>query len=204
MTNNRKPLLHLKKNDPVLRTIIERVGRYSIEYREPAFQTLVRSIVYQQLSGKAAGTIFRRLAEAVGGEPFTPEAILKLSPRRMQSLGLSRQKRDYIRDLAKHTVAGDIDFAAFHELEDATIVEQLTAVKGVGLWTVQMFLIFALKRPNVLPIGDLGVRTAIKRAYGLEAMPKPSDVARIAEPWHPYCSVASWYLWRSLDNEGAM
>jgi DNA-3-methyladenine glycosylase II len=204
MTNNRKPLLHLKKSDPVLRAIIERVGKYSIEYREPAFQTLVRSIVYQQLSGKAAGTIFRRLADAVGGEPFTPAAILKLSPRRMQSLGLSRQKRDYIRDLAKRTVAGDIDFAAFHELEDATIVEQLTAVKGVGLWTVQMFLIFALKRPNVLPIGDLGVRTAIKRAYGLEAMPKPSDVARIAEPWHPYCSVASWYLWRSLDNEGAM
>jgi DNA-3-methyladenine glycosylase II len=204
MTNNRKPLLHLKKNDPVLRTIIERVGRYSIEYREPAFQTLVRSIVYQQLSGKAAGTIFRRLAEAVGGEPFTPEAILKLSPRRMQSLGLSRQKRDYIRDLAKRTVTGEIDFAAFQELEDAAIVEQLTAVKGVGVWTVQMFLIFALKRPNVLPTGDLGVRTAIKRAYGLEAMPKPSDVARIAEPWHPYCSVASWYLWRSLDNEGAM
>jgi DNA-3-methyladenine glycosylase II len=204
MTNNRKPLLHLKKSDPVLRAIIERVGKYSIEYREPAFQTLVRSIVYQQLSGKAAGTIFRRLAEAVGVEPFTPEAILKLSPRRMQSLGLSRQKRDYIRDLAKRTVTGEIDFAAFQELEDAAIVEQLTAVKGVGVWTVQMFLIFALKRPNVLPTGDLGVRTAIKRAYGLEAMPKPSDVARIAEPWHPYCSVASWYLWRSLDNEGAM
>lgn len=200
----RKALLHLKRKDPVLRAIIERVGPYSIQYREPVFQTLVRSIVYQQLSGKAASTIFGRLAAAAGEDPFTPERILKISPRKLQSLGLSRQKRDYIRDLAKRTASGEIDFASFPELDDATLIERLTAVKGVGVWTVQMFLMFALERPNVLPVGDLGVRSAIKKAYGLEQLPAPAEVARIAESWHPYCSIASWYLWRSLENQGEL
>jgi DNA-3-methyladenine glycosylase II len=196
----RKAINHLKKSDPVLRAIIERVGPYRIEYREPIFQTLVRSIVFQQLSGRAAGTIYKRLVEAVGAEPITPEAVLKLTPRRMQKLGLSRQKIEYIRDLARRTRAGEIDFDVCHRLEDQELIERLTAVKGIGIWTVQMFLIFALQRPNVLPTGDLGVRAAIKRAYGLGDMPKPSEVLRIAEPWHPYCSIASWYLWRSLEN----
>ena len=200
----RKALLHLKRKDPVLRAIIERVGPYSIQYREPIFQTLVRSIVYQQLSGKAAGTIFDRLAAAAGEAPFTPQRILKITPKKMQSLGLSRQKRDYIRDLAKRTAAGEIDFTNFHELDDATLIQRLTAVKGVGVWTVQMFLMFALQRPNVLPVGDLGVRSAIRKAYGLEAMPTAAEVERIAASWHPYCSVASWYLWRSLENQGEL
>src|SRR6185437_6194040 len=126
-------------NDPVMRAIIERVGPYKMQYREPVFETLVRSIVFQQLSGKAASTIFGRLSDAVGGD-MTPQAILKLSPRRMQSLGLSRQKRDYIRDLAKKTTAGEIDFAQCAELDDAAIIERFTAVKGVGVWTVHMFL----------------------------------------------------------------
>jgi DNA-3-methyladenine glycosylase II len=199
----RKALFHLKKSDPVLSAIIERVGAYKIQYREPVFQTLVRSIVYQQLSGKAAGTIFGRLADAVG-EPFTPQAILRLTPVRMRKLGLSRQKIEYIRDLAKRTLAGEIDFTALDKLTDEEIIERMTAVKGVGVWTVHMFLMFALRRPNVLPVGDLGVRSAIQKAYGLEAMPKPGEVLRIAERWHPYCSVASWYLWRSLENEGKM
>jgi DNA-3-methyladenine glycosylase II len=199
----RKALFHLKKSDPVLSAIIERVGAYKIQYREPVFQTLVRSIVYQQLSGKAAATIFGRLADAVG-EPFTPQAILRLTPVRMRKLGLSRQKIEYIRDLAKRTLAGEIDFTALDKLTDEEIIERMTAVKGVGVWTVHMFLMFALRRPNVLPVGDLGVRSAIQKAYGLEAMPKHGEVLRIAERWHPYCSVASWYLWRSLENEGKM
>lgn len=182
-----------------MREIIVRVGPCKMQYREPVFETLVRSIVFQQLSGKAAGTIYGRLAAATG-EPVTPEAILRLTPKKMQSLGLSRQKIEYIRDLAGRTKAGSLDFDICHELEDEELIQRFTAVKGIGIWTVQMFLIFALKRPNVLPTGDLGVRAAIRKAYGLEEMPNPTDVARIGAAWAPYCSVASWYLWRSLEG----
>lgn len=195
----RKAILHLKKSDAVLRGIIENVGPCRIEYREPVFETLVRSIVFQQLSGLAAATIYNRLA-AKTGEPVTPEAILKLTPERMRKLGLSRQKTEYIRDLARRTRSGEIDFEGCPALEDQQIIERFTVVKGIGVWTVQMFLIFALKRPNVLPVGDLGVRAAIKKAYGLPELPKPAEVARIGEPWAPFCSMASWYLWRSLEN----
>ena len=195
----RKAILHLKKTDPVLRDIIERVGAYRIKYREPVFETLVRSIVFQQLSGKAAGTIYGRLAGATG-EPITPEAILRLKPERMRELGLSRQKIEYIRDLASRAKSGDVDFETCHELDDEEVVRHFTAVKGIGVWTVQMFLMFALRRPNVLPTGDLGLRAAIKKAYGFEEMPKPAEVARLGEVWSPYATVASWYLWRSLEE----
>ena len=200
----RKAILHLKKADPVMAAIIQRSGAYSIEYREPVFQTLVRSIVYQQLSGKAASTIFNRLAAAVGADPMAPEAILKLRPQKMRALGLSKQKTIYIRELARLTRDGAIQFERLPEMEDAAIIETLTRVKGVGVWTVQMFLMFALKRPNVFPTGDLAVRAAIKKAYGLEALPTPAEMEAIAASWHPYKSVASWYLWRSLENAGAM
>lgn len=166
----RKAIIHLKRADPVLREIIERIGPYRMKYREPVFETLVRSIVSQQLSGYAAAAIFRRLAEAAG-EPVTPEGILRLTPRRMQSLGLSRQKIEYIRDLARRTRSGELDFEACCQLDDDEIIRRFTAVKGIGVWTVQMFLMFALRRPNVLPSGDLGVRNAVKKAYGLETMP---------------------------------
>jgi DNA-3-methyladenine glycosylase II len=199
----RKAILHLKRADPVMAAIISRTGPYKIQYREPNFQTLVRSIVYQQLSGKAALTIFNRLL-AAAGDPLTPERILKLRPSRMRTLGLSKQKLTYIRELARLTRDGDVDFARLPELEDKAIVEQLTRVKGVGVWTVHMFLIFALRRPNVLPTGDLGVRAAMKKSYGLQQLPKPAEMEQIAQPWHPYCSVATWYLWRSLENQGAM
>ena len=151
--------------------IIERAGAYSIQYREPVFQTLVRSIVYQQLSGKAASTIFNRVAQAVQADPMTPEAILRLRPQKMRNLGLSKQKTIYIRELARLTRDGDIQFEQLPGMEDEAIIETLTRVKGVGVWTVQMFLIFALQRPNVLPTGDLGVRAAIKKAYGLTELP---------------------------------
>ena len=198
----RKALAHLR-GDPVLGRIIDHVGAYRIQYREPVFETLVRSIVYQQLSGKAAATIFGRL-EAAAGPVMTPEAILNLSPGRMQALGLSRQKRDYIRDLARRTATGEVSFEEFVELTDREVIERLTAVKGVGVWTVHMFLIFALRRPDVLPTGDLGVKSAIKRAYGLAELPKPAEIEELAAKWRPYCSVASWYLWRSLEGDGAM
>lgn len=200
----RKAINHLKKADPVMAAIIDKAGPYRMQYREPVFQTLVRSIVYQQLSGKAALTIFNRLADAVKANPITPEAILKLRPQKMRTLGLSKQKILYIRELARLTRDGDIQFERLPEMEDAAIIEALTRVKGVGVWTVQMFLMFALQRPNVLPVGDLGVRAAMKKAYGLPELPKPQEMERIAAAWHPYRSIASWYLWRSLENQGAM
>ena len=200
----RKALHHLKKSDPVLGSIIERVGAYKIEYREPVFQNLVRSIVYQQLNGKAALTIFNRLMAAAKSDPLTPDAILKLRPAKMRALGLSKQKLTYIRELARLTRAGEVSFERLPEMDDVAIVETLTKVKGVGVWTAHMFLIFALRRPDVLPTGDLGIRVAIKKAYGLAELPKPAEMEEIGRAWRPWSSVACWYLWRSLDNVGAM
>jgi len=200
----RKAINHLKKADPVMAAIIERAGPYRVTYMEPVFQTLVRSIVYQQLSGKAAMTIFNRLTGAAKVTPLTPEAVLKMRPQKMRMLGLSKQKTVYIRELAKLTRDGGIQFERLPEMEDAAIIETLTRVKGVGVWTVQMFLMFALQRPNVLPVGDLGVRAAMKKAYGLAELPKPQEMESIAARWHPYRSIASWYLWRSLENQGTV
>ena len=184
--------------------IIEKAGPYKIQFHEPEFQMLVRSIVNQQLSSKAARTIFARLKEAAKADPLTPESILKLRLLRLRSAGLSGQKAAYIRELARLTRAGEIQFERFPEMEDTAVIESLTRVKGVGVWTAQMFLIFALRRPNVLPVGDLGVRAAMKKAYRLAELPKPAEMETIAASWRPYCSVASWYLWKSLDNQGAM
>ena len=200
----KKAVNHLKSADPVLGTIIERVGHYKMQYRDPNFHTLVRSIVYQQLSGKAALTIFNRLIAAAKTDPLTPESILKLRPARMRTLGLSKQKLTYIRELARMTRDGKVRFDHVHTLEDLAIIEHFTQVKGIGIWTAQMFLMFALRRPDVLPTGDLAVRAAIKKAYNLPGLPTPAEMEKIAAAWRPYCSVASWYLWRSLDNQGAM
>ena len=196
----RKAIIHLKKTDPVLRRIIERVGPYRIGFREPTFDTLVRSIVYQQLSGKVANVIFNRLTEAAGSK-LTPEAVLKLKPAKLRAIGLSRQKSSYILDLARHTQKGSVTFETIHQLSDEEVVEHLTAVKGIGVWTAHMFLLFALQRPDVLPTGDLGIRMAIRKAYGLDELPHPKHIEEIAVRWRPYCSVATWYLWRSLEGQ---
>jgi len=196
-------ILHLKRSDPVLAAIIGRVGEYGIRFREPDFETLVKSIVSQQLSGRVATVIFGRLADAVGGK-MTPASILKLRPSRMRTLGLSGSKTAYIRDLARHTRDGSVVFEELAGLPDEEVIARLTKVKGIGVWTVHMFLIFALRRHNVLPTGDLGIRNAIRKAYALEEMPLPKDVEAMAAKWHPYCTVASWYLWRSLESEANM
>lgn len=198
----KKALLHLRQ-DPVLATIIDRVGKYKPSYHDPVFHSLVRSITYQQLNGKAASTIFGRLT-AAAGDPLTPEAILKLRPARMRTLGLSKQKSEYIRGLAKMTRSGEVSFEKILTLEDAAVIEHLTRAKGIGVWTVHMFLIFALRRPDVLPVGDLGVRVAIKKAYGLAELPKPTEMEKIAAAWRPYSSVAAWYLWRSLEGQAEL
>jgi DNA-3-methyladenine glycosylase II len=196
----RKAILHLKKADPVLSSVIERVGRYGIQYREPNFETLVRSIVYQQLSGRVASVIFGRLTKLVPRGKLTPQAILKLTPARMRKAGLSKQKTTYIRDLARKTARGALKFDTLPDMPDHEVIEHLTQVKGIGVWTAHMFLLFALQRPDVLPTGDLGVRMAIRKAYGLDELPHPKHIEEIAVRWRPYCSVATWYLWRSLEG----
>lgn len=196
----RKAIVHLKKSDPLLAAVIDRVGPCRIEYREPEFSTLVRSIVYQQLSGKVAAVIFERFLQLLPRRKLTPGAVLRLSIADLRSAGLSNAKAAYILDLAEKTQARSIQFHELPALSDAEVIASLTQVKGVGVWTAHMFLIFALQRPDVLPVGDLGVRSAIKKLYGLEALPVPAEVERIAAVWRPYCSVATWYLWRSLDG----
>jgi len=196
----RSALKHLKK-DPVLAEIIARTGPYGMQYREPSFESLVRSIVYQQLSGKVASVIFGRLHAAACEEQLTPAGIMKLRPQRMRKIGLSAQKTEYIRELAKHTRKGTVVFEHLSGLEDSVVIERLTAVNGVGVWTAQMFLMFALRRENVLPVADLGIRTAMKKAYGLKDLPKPAEMEQIARGWRPYTSIACWYLWRSLDQK---
>lgn len=178
--------------------LIKRVGACGLEFHQPTFQALVRSIVFQQLSGRVARVIFDRLAGAVPA--ITPEAILNLTPEQMRKLGLSGQKTAYIRDLARLTADGTIDFSSLPAATDEEVIAALTQVKGIGTWTAQMFLIFALERPNVLPTGDLGIRKAMQLAYDLPELPKPDVMERIAASWHPHCSVACWYLWRSLDG----
>ena len=172
--------------------IIQRVGRYAMQYREPSFESLVRSIVYQQLSGRVASVIFGRLHAAAGEEHLTPAGIMKLRPEKMRKLGLSAQKTLYIRELAKHTKRGSIVFENLSAADDASVIEHLTRVKGIGVWTAQMFLMFALRREDVLPVADLGIRSAMKKAYGLDDLPKPAEMEKIA------ASVEALYVGRVL------
>jgi DNA-3-methyladenine glycosylase II len=194
----RKAILHLKKSDPVLRAIIERVGPYKIEYGEPTFHSLAESILYQQLNGKAAVVIFDRFTKAAG-DPLTPEGILKLSDAQMRAVGLSKQKTAYLRDLAQKTKDGLLNFERLNDMSNEEVIEHLTQVKGIGVWTAHMFLMFTLRRPNVLPTGDYGIQMAMKKHYRKRRLPKPDQMEKIAKPWEPYRSLACWYLWKSLD-----
>jgi DNA-3-methyladenine glycosylase II len=194
----RRAILHLKKSDPVLRAIIERVGPCRMEYGEPTFHNLAEAIVYQQLNGKAAVTIFRRFTGAAG-DPLTPQGILGLTAAQMRAVGLSKQKSSYLRDLSEKTQAGRLEFERMGEMTDDEVIQHLIQVKGVGVWTAHMFLMFTLRRPDVLPVGDYGVQSAIKKHYRKRKLPKPKDMEKIARRWMPYRSIACWYLWRSLD-----
>jgi DNA-3-methyladenine glycosylase II len=184
-----------------MRRLIERLGPYRIEYAPADFSTLVRSIVLQQLSGKVAVTLYRRLVEALeDGGTVTPEAILRLPEHRMRAIGLSRAKISYIRNAARECVEGRLDLGRLETAPDEEVIRELTRIKGIGAWTAHMYLIFALRRPDVLPIGDLGIRVAVHREYNLPGLPTPAEVERLGRPWRPYASVASWYLWRSLGD----
>jgi DNA-3-methyladenine glycosylase II len=195
----KKAVAHLKSSDPVLGALIDRIGPSRIRYRPATFDALVHAIVNQQLSGKAAATIYGRLEAALAPKGVEPRGILRLGEERLRKLGISKQKSAYLLDLAGKTHRKEVDFDALPKLADALVLEQLTAIKGIGEWTVHMFLMFALRRPDVLPVGDLGIQNAIQRAYGLEARPKPKQVAEIGAKWRPYASHAAWYLWRSLE-----
>jgi len=194
----RKAVNHLKKCDPVLCAIIERVGPFRMEYGPAEFHSLAESILYQQLNGKAAATIFNRFT-ALAGDPVTPEGILKLTDEQLRSVGLSKQKSAYLKDLAAKTAAGLLDLSKLPEMSDEEVIKHLTQVKGIGVWTAHMFLMFSLRRPNVLPTGDYGVQMAVKKHYRKRKLPKPKDMEKIARAWEPYRSIACWYMWRSLD-----
>ena len=188
------------RRDPILAAIIEQVGPFAITYRPPQFESLVRSIASQQISSKVARVFLERLLARMPDGRITPEAILRMRPSTFRKLGFSAAKTEYIRDLARKTASGELSFEQFPSMSDDDIIEHLTSVKGIGVWTAHMFLIFALRRPDILPVGDLGIRAAIRKAYGLPALPAPVEMHAIAENWRPWCSVACWYLWRSLDG----
>jgi len=201
MTDHAAALDHLKRGDPVLAAVIGAVGAFQMTYREPTFETLARAIVFQQLNGTAARTIWQRLVDAAGGEPLTPDKLLRLRMPSLRRVGLSQAKATYVRELARHVSTDKLDFTALPGLPDDQVIAALTQVKGVGEWTAHMFLIFALRRPDVLPIGDYGVRAAIKKLYRKRTLPTPRNMEKLARTWRPYCSVASWYLWRSMDTK---
>jgi DNA-3-methyladenine glycosylase II len=194
----RSAVRHLKKSDPILAAIIERIGPCRMEFAPPEFHSLAEAIVYQQLNGKAAVTIFKRFT-ALTGEPVTPPGILELTDAQLRSVGLSKQKSSYLKDMAARAARGDLDFSRLHEMTDDEVVKHLTQVKGVGVWTAHMFLMFTLRRPDVLPTGDYGIQAAMKKYYKKRKLPKPAQMEKIAKSWQPYRSVACWYLWRSLD-----
>ena len=198
----RKAVAHLKKVDPVLGRVIDQVGRYRgwPESQGSHFDAIARSIVFQQLSGKAAGTIHGRFQGLYGGRTPLPAELVETSDEKLRGIGLSRQKSAYLKDLAARVLAGDLPVDTLHELTDEEIVTALTQVKGIGRWTAQMFLMFRLGRPDVLPDLDLGIQKGIQRAYKLRKLPPPERVKKIGAKWAPYRTIASWYLWRLLDT----
>lgn len=191
----------LARRDPVIRDLIRRHGKCGLadaQHTEP-FKALTHAIISQQLSTKAAATIARRF-DALFGDVMTPARVAALADADLRAVGLSGQKIRYMRDLCARIEDGSLPLAHLEALPDADVVEALTQVKGIGRWTAEMFLMFRLHRPDVLPVGDLGIVKAVQRAYRLRKAPDPRRLTRIGEPWRPYRSVACWYLWASLDN----
>jgi DNA-3-methyladenine glycosylase II len=192
--------MHLSKADPILARIIAKVGPVGIQPRPERFQALARAIIFQQLAGAAANAIYGRFVAMFPGDEFpTPEQVLSKSVDELRAVGLSEKKALYIRDLAEHIRDGKLNFHQFHTMTDEEIIEHLTMVKGIGKWTAEMFLMFNLGRPDVMPADDLGVQNAIKRHYRMRQRPNRKRLLKHAERWRPYRTAAAWYLWRSLD-----
>jgi DNA-3-methyladenine glycosylase II len=204
-------LAHLRAADPVLARLLDEHGPPETR-RDPSrpapgdhYAALVRSIVGQQLSVLAARSIYRRLLEHFGGHPPTPEQVLAADPDEMRvAAGLSRAKTTFLRSLAEHVGSGDLELERLDDLPDEEVMAELVAVKGIGEWSAHTFLMFQLERPDILAVGDLGIRRAVERAYGLEAMPTAAELTALGEPWRPYRTLACRILWRSLDNTPAV
>lgn len=191
-------LNHLRK-DRKLAKIIDRVGEFNLSLTKNPYQSLVEAIITQQLSGKAADSISTRFRAIYGRFP-KPADVMETSNAKLRKAGLSYMKVSYIKDLSKKVESKEIRLTYMKNLTDEEIIVQLTQVKGIGRWTAEMFLIFSLGRLDVLPVGDLGLKKGIQKLYSLEELPEKEQMERIAEKWKPYRSVATWYLWRSLDE----
>ncbi len=199
----------LAASDPTMAALMARIGKIDLatrlkrrsEERPPdAYGALLRAIVGQQLSTKAARTIYGRVLELFDGTPPSPEQLLEAEESDLRGAGLSGRKVEYVRDLASHVIEGELELDRLDQLDDTEVIEEIVAVRGLGVWTAEMFLMFHLERPDVLSGGDLGIRKAIQIEYGLEEMPSPAKVQEIGEPWRPHRSLASLYLWESLAN----
>ena len=207
-TSYETAIAHLRNADPVLGDLMAHCGPCTLEPGDTdPFVTLYRAIIAQQLSGRAASTITERLEALFDGDVLTPAGILATPDETLRSLGLSRQKQASLKDLASKTSDGSLPLAALATLSDEDAMRQLTQVRGIGVWTAEMFLIFSLGRLDVFPVGDLGIRKAIQRVYGYKKMPAVSTMHRHARKWAPYRTIATWYLWESYDGprpDGAM
>ncbi len=196
-----KAVTHLRAADATLARVIEEVGPLTLEPRDGAFRMLSRAIFFQQLAGPAARAILGRVLATLGADEdkwYTPAQLVAASDEQLRAAGLSRQKMVYLRDLADKFASGELSEGVLHEFDDEEVIKRVSAVKGIGRWTGEMFLIFSLGRPDVLPVDDLGVRRGMQIAYGLADLPKPDEMRSIAEPWRPYRSAGTWYMWRSL------
>ena len=194
-----RALRHLRSADPVMRNLIQKTGPFRLKLRRDRFHALVSSILSQQISGKAARSIRTRLEQHVAPEKISPDTLSHLSIDDLRSVGISKQKATYLLDLADRVATGRLRLGLLSRKPDEEIIEALIQVKGIGVWTAQMFLIFSLGRLDVFPHDDLGVRMAIRNLYRLDDLPDKHVSHRIAAPWRPYASVATWYCWRSLD-----
>jgi DNA-3-methyladenine glycosylase II len=182
-----------------MREIVRGVGKYEIEVRGKPYEALVRAILYQQLAGPAAAAIERRFLALYGGRIPAPSLLAEASDEHLRTAGISRQKAGYFRSIAEHFASGAVSDRKLMRASDDDVIAAVTQIKGVGRWTADMLLMFCIGRPDVLPVGDLGIQSAMRKAYGLEALPKPAEMVEIAEPWRPYRSAGSWYLWRRSD-----
>jgi DNA-3-methyladenine glycosylase II len=200
-TEIKKARRHLRAADPLMKAIIDAVGPFTLSLDRDRFRMLICSIISQQISGSAAASIFGRLRELAGPGGLKPANLVRFTIEELRSVGLSPQKATYVTDLVRKVNDGTVDLRQIGRLSDERVVEQLIQVKGIGRWTAQMFLIFSLGRLDVFPHDDLGVRSAIRDNYGLNDLPDKETAIRIAEPWRPYATVASWYCWQSLDLE---
>ena len=192
---------HLRKTDLTLAHVIDTSGHFTLEPRDGIFRSLARAIFFQQLAGPAARAIMHRALEAMGVDDekaMTPQHVLSTEDKALRAAGLSRQKMSYLRDLADKFASGELSEDEFASLDDEGVIARATLVKGIGRWTAEMLLIFSLGRPDVLPVDDLGVKRGFEQTYGLGDLPKPEEMLRIAEPWRPYRSAGTWYMWRCL------